>query len=48
MAGGHRRGAVLLIVGGPILIGEISLSLYLLIKGVSVAGWNRRQVMGGT
>jgi hypothetical protein len=32
----------LMIAGGPILIGEASLSLYLLIKGVDVAGWNRR------
>ncbi|MFL5613931.1 MAG: DUF4386 domain-containing protein [Gemmatimonadaceae bacterium] len=34
----------LIIAGGPILIGEASLSLYLLIKGVDVAGWNRRQL----
>ena len=32
-----------LVVAGPILVGETSLSLYLLIKGVDVAGWNRRQ-----
>ena len=31
------------VVAAPILIGETSLSLYLLIKGVDVAGWNRRQ-----
>jgi hypothetical protein len=33
----------LMIAAGPILLGETSLSLYLLIKGVNVAGWNRRQ-----
>jgi hypothetical protein len=34
---------VFAVVALPILIGETSLSLYLLIKGVDVAGWNRRQ-----
>jgi hypothetical protein len=33
-----------LMIAGPfILIGETTLSLYLLIKGVQVDGWNRRQ-----
>lgn len=36
-------GRVFLVVAVPILIGETSLSLYLLIKGVDVAAWNRRQ-----
>lgn len=34
---------VLMIAGPLILLGEGSLSLYLLIKGVNVDGWNRRQ-----
>jgi hypothetical protein len=36
-------GQVFNVVAGPILIGEVSLSLYLLAKGVDVAGWSRRQ-----
>jgi hypothetical protein len=31
------------VVAVPILAGELSLSLYLLIRGVDIAGWNRRQ-----
>jgi Domain of unknown function (DUF4386) len=34
---------VLMVAGPAILIGETTLSLYLLIKGVRVEGWNRRQ-----
>ena len=34
---------VFMVVAPLILIGEGSLSLYLLIKGLDVAGWNRRQ-----
>jgi Domain of unknown function (DUF4386) len=37
-------GRVFAIVAVPIFIGEASLSLYLLIKGVDVAGGNRRQL----
>jgi len=36
-------GLIFSVVAFPILIGELSLSLYLLIRGVDVAGWNRRQ-----
>lgn len=35
---------VILIAGPMIFIGETSLSLYLLIRGVQTAGWNRRQM----
>ena len=37
-------GAVFNVVAPLILLGETSLSLYLLIKGVRVEEWNRRQV----
>jgi hypothetical protein len=36
-------------VAGPmILLGETSLSLYLLIRGVNVEGWNRRQALASS
>jgi hypothetical protein len=35
---------VFMVVAPIILIGEGSLSLYLLIKGLDIAGWNRRQL----
>ena len=40
-----RRAAerIFTVAAPVILIGESSLSLYLLIKGVQVEGWNRRQ-----
>ena len=39
----------LFMVAGPmILLGEATLSLYLLIKGVQVEGWNRRQAQLAT
>jgi hypothetical protein len=34
---------VFMVAGPLILLGEATLSLYLLIKGVNVDGWNRRQ-----
>lgn len=39
---------VFMVAAPLILIGEASLSLYLLIKGVNVAGWNRRQAQLAT
>ena len=38
------EGVVFSIVAAPILLGESSLSLYLLIKGVNVEGWDRWQI----
>jgi hypothetical protein len=37
---------VFLAIMGPIFIGESSLCLWLLFKGVNVEKWNRRQVLG--
>lgn len=36
-------GIVFMLAGPMIIVGETTLSLYLLIKGVQVEGWNRRQ-----
>ena len=38
-------GPIFTVVAPLILVGESSLGLYLLIKGVQVEGWNRRQVL---
>jgi len=40
----ERADVVFAVVGPFILLGETSLSLYLLIKGVQVDGWNRHQL----
>jgi hypothetical protein len=39
-------GRVFLAAVAPILLGELSLSLWLLFKGVDAEGWNRRQMRG--
>lgn len=39
-------GRVFLAAVAPVLLGELSLSLWLLVKGVDVEGWNRRQMRG--
>ncbi|HUG37126.1 MAG TPA: DUF4386 domain-containing protein, partial [Candidatus Limnocylindrales bacterium] len=39
-------GRVFLAAVAPILLGELSLSLWLLFKGVDVEAWNRRQMRG--